>query len=102
MVEKQEALGASAPWSAKVFVGIGVLPVIALVLVPMSYRWGVGSNLSHASSEWNNFGAFVGGALGPILSTLAFLAAIYTGFLQEQQLPLARLTLQRSEAAIAE
>lgn len=102
MAENREGSGASAPWSVKVFVGVGVLAVIVLVLVPLSYRWGVGHELSHAAGEWNNFGTFVGGVLGPILSTLAFLALIYTVFLQEQQLSLARLMLQRSEAAIAE
>lgn len=97
MKAQQRPSSEPTPWSAKVFAGVGILAVVFLILVPLTYRWGIGSSVSHTSGEWNNFGTFVGGVLGPILSTLAFLALIYTIFLQEQQLSLARKTLKAAD-----
>ncbi len=85
------------PWSNKVFGALGVLAFIAVVAAPIAYRLGIGPDLSHTSGEWNNFGTFFGGLLGPILSMLAFFALVYTIFLQEQQLSLARATLKAAD-----
>lgn len=88
---------ARTPWSAKIFVGVAALAAISVAAVPLFYRHYLGSDVSHQSSEWNNFGTFVGGVLGPVLSMLAFFALIYTIFLQEQQLSLARATLKAAD-----
>ncbi len=75
--------------------GVAFAVVCAAALV---YRHYFGTTVSTSSSEWNNFGTFFGGLLGPILSMLAFFALVYTIFLQEQQLSLARSTLRAADA----
>ncbi len=90
----------TTPWSARVFTlvaGVALGVVIATALV---YRHVFGTAVSTSSSEWNNFGTFFGGLLGPILSMLAFFALVYTIFLQEQQLSLARQAKDAADKAL--
>jgi len=85
------------PWSTKVFIGVGVLALLAVVAIAPIYRAFIGPNISTTSAEWNNFGTFAGGVLGPVLSMLAFFALVCTIFLQEQQLALACATLKAAD-----
>ncbi len=85
------------PWSAKVFTIVAGIALGFVIAVPLFYRWNFGGGVSADSAQWNNFGTFVGGVLGPVLSVLAFFALVYTIFLQEQQLSLARATLKAAD-----
>ncbi|WP_018402897.1 putative phage abortive infection protein [Marinobacter gelidimuriae] len=41
---------------------------------------------SSKSSDWGDFGAYIGGAVGAIFASLSFLALLYTVFLQREEL----------------
>lgn len=88
---------ATTPWSTWAFTVVAALALLAVIAVAFAYRRQFGTAVSPVSSEWNNFGTFFGGLLGPILSMLAFFALVYTIFLQEQQLSLARATLKAAD-----
>jgi hypothetical protein len=87
----------ATPWSARVFTVIAGVALGVVIAVPFVYRHFLGAHVSDSSAEWNNFGTFVGGVLGPVLSMLAFFALVYTIFLQEQQLSLAHATLSAAD-----
>lgn len=47
-------------------------------------------SLAHNDQAWANFGSFIGGTIGPILSLFAFLGVLLTIFIQKQQFDLAK------------
>lgn len=55
------------------------------------YKFAPGSwfELSGTQQDWNNFGTFVGGMLGPFFGFLAFCGVVFTVVLQAKQLDLA-------------
>ena len=87
----------TAPWSVAVFATIAGIAFSFVIATALAYRHVFGTAVSTLSGEWNNFGTFFGGVLGPILSMLAFFALVYTIFLQEQQLSMARSTLKAAD-----
>ncbi|MCK9684994.1 putative phage abortive infection protein [Scleromatobacter humisilvae] len=97
MIEPRTRAKAATPWSAWMFILVAAMALCGVIAAALVYRHYFGSAVSASSSEWNNFGTFFGGLLGPILSMLAFFALVYTIFLQEQQLSLARATLKAAD-----
>ena len=77
-----------------------VAGLVLAVFVPCFYAWNIGGGISSDQQDWNNFGTFVGGALSPVLSVLAFFALLYTVFVQERQLVIARTAAADSKAAL--
>lgn len=83
--------------STMLFTIVAGAALFAVVVTALVYRTVFGTVLSSSSAEWNNFGTFFGGLLGPILSMLAYFALVYTVFLQQEQLSLARATLKAAD-----
>jgi hypothetical protein len=65
-----------------VFALLGFLILGATMSVYFRIFGGAGSRLSTNSVEWANFGTYVGGVAGPLLSYLALVAVIWTVRLQ--------------------
>ena len=97
LTEKQTRKKVATPWSTVMFTLVAGVAFGVVIAVALAYRYHFGTAVSPLSSEWNNFGTFFGGLLGPILSMLAFFALVYTIFLQEQQLSIARSTLKAAD-----
>jgi hypothetical protein len=97
MTDLHKGTRAASPWSTRMFALVAAAAMGAVVATAFVYRHYFGTAVASSSSEWNNFGTFFGGLLGPILSMLAFFALVYTIFLQEQQLSLARATLKAAD-----
>jgi hypothetical protein len=95
MSEEKTSWAKRVRWG--VVIALLLLAVVAGVVVPYKYRQTFGPNLSTVQGDWNNFGTFVGGVLGPLLSALAFFGLITTIWLQEEQLTLARETLKTAD-----
>jgi hypothetical protein len=51
-------------------------------------------DFSSKSSDWGNFGSYIGGAVGAIFASLSFLALLYTVFLQREELTTAISALE--------
>jgi uncharacterized membrane protein len=58
--------------------------VLSFLVVLLLYRWKLGSALSTASGDWSDFGGYVGGVLGPIISFLTLVAILITIKVQRQ------------------
>lgn len=54
---------------------------------------------SSKSSEWGDFGSYIGGAVGAIFASLSFLALLYTVFLQREELTTAISALEDGAAS---
>ncbi|MBB5360894.1 hypothetical protein HDE76_004146 [Rhodanobacter sp. ANJX3] len=61
-----------------------LLGLVVLAGTLAAYHWlgGFGSPFSHHVSDWANFGTYVGGVAGPLLSFLALIAVVWTLRLQ--------------------
>lgn len=61
-----------------------LLGLVVLAGTLAAYHWlgGFGSTFSHNVSDWANFGTYVGGVAGPLLSFLALIAVVWTLRLQ--------------------
>ena len=70
--------------------------LVSLVIL-ISFYWA--GAVHFKSSEWNEFGDFIAGAAGVIVTTLTFLALLYTIHIQSTELALSRneLRLTREE-----
>jgi len=58
--------------------GIALAVLVAVLL----YRFQFGSSLAVASSEWSNFGGYIGGIFGPLVSFVTLLAVLKTVYMQ--------------------
>lgn len=70
--------------------------VLSLTIVGIFY---VAGAIHFKESEWDEFGSYIGGAAGVLLTTLTFLALLYTIYIQSSELRLSRqeLRLTRDE-----
>lgn len=68
-------------WFASVFV---VLAAFALAIY--FYRDRFGGGFSSTSADWSNFGSYIGGVLGPLVSFVTLLAVLKTVYLQRELL----------------
>lgn len=73
-----------------------------VAIPPLMYAKHIGWAIVDDPGAWNNFGTFVGGVVTPLLSTLAFFGLLYTVFLQQQQLTLARTAKIDTDRALQE
>ncbi|CAN7249522.1 hypothetical protein LJR159_000915 [Pseudomonas brassicacearum] len=60
--------------------------LIAFVLAIYFYRLSFAGGLSSNSSDWSNFGSYIGGVFGPLVSFITLLAVLKTVYLQRELL----------------
>lgn len=60
--------------------------IFALALAVYLYRLKFGGELSGLSSDWSNFGSYIGGIFGPLVSFVTLMAVLKTVFLQRELL----------------
>lgn len=60
--------------------------IVALGLALYFYRLKFGGGLSGVSSDWSNFGSYIGGIFGPLVSFVTLVAVLKTVFLQRELL----------------
>jgi hypothetical protein len=60
--------------------------LISLVVAIWVYRLKFGGVLSDNSSDWSNFGSYMGGIFGPLVSFVTLLAVLKTVYLQRELL----------------
>ena len=60
--------------------------VIAVVIAILIYRFKIGGELASKSDEWSNFGTYIGGVLGPLISFVTLLAVLKTVYMQRDLL----------------
>lgn len=60
--------------------------VLTLIITLYLYRVKFGGELSSSSSEWSDFGSYIGGVFGPLVSFLTLLAVLKTVYLQRELL----------------
>lgn len=65
---------------------LGAAGVVGLLFAFVFYRSNFGSEISHASTEWSNFGSYFGGLLNPFVSLLMLIAVLRTILLQREML----------------
>lgn len=65
-------------------IAFALLGLAILVGTIVAYLWlgGFAPTLSGHSADWANFGTYVGGVAGPLLSFLALIAVVWTVRLQ--------------------
>jgi hypothetical protein len=93
--------------TALILFALGLL-VAAIAIGAYVVNFAIPARFSFATtdSSWSNFGSYVGGVLGPLFSFLAFVAVLFTVWLQAKQLEDSRTRahleeLQRVLATIA-
>lgn len=59
---------------------------LSVVVAVLLYRSKFGGGLSLISSEWSNFGAYIGGIFGPLVSFVTLLAVLKTVYMQRELL----------------
>lgn len=84
---------------------ISVAVVILAIFVTVGvYRHTFGGNLAVTSIEWANFGGFIGGIFGPLVSFVTLLAVLKTVYMQRELLDVQKheftqlLEFQRNES----
>lgn len=65
---------------------LALIAVIACAIAVCMYVLNVGGSLSSKSSDWSDFGGYIGGVLGPLISFLTLLAILITIGLQRKML----------------
>lgn len=73
----------------RVLAALGVLAVVGALAVPALYFWQFHGALSTNTEDWNRFGGFVGGTLGPFFGALTIAAVLAGVLLQREQVDLA-------------
>jgi hypothetical protein len=65
-----------------------LVAVVVLVMVASIalYRYQFGGLLAVHSSEWSNFGSYIGGVLGPMVSLVTLFAVLKTVYMQREML----------------
>ncbi|WP_460371624.1 hypothetical protein ACOYXF_08810 [Pseudomonas sp. Tul1A2] len=74
-----------------------VLIVVVLAVAIFAYRYKFGGDLSANSSDWSNFGSYIGGVFGPLISFVTLLAVLRTVFLQRELLETQRDEFQEMQ-----
>ncbi|MDD2054222.1 hypothetical protein NPS46_16860 [Pseudomonas putida] len=65
---------------------LALIAVIACAIAVCMYALNIGGSLSSKSSDWSDFGGYIGGVLGPLISFLTLLAILITIRLQRKML----------------
>ena len=86
-------------WSL-ILILIAVAAAIVAIVPPLMYASHVGWAIVSAPEAWNNFGTFVGGVLGPVLSAFSFFGLLVTVYFTQKQLALAREAKIATDAAV--
>lgn len=60
--------------------------LVSLAIAIWVYRLKFGGALSNNSSDWSNFGSYMGGIFGPLVSFITLLAVLKTVYLQRELL----------------
>jgi len=69
------------------FLLLSVFAVVLAVIVAVgAYRYTFGGALAAHSVEWSNFGGYVGGLFGPLVSFVTLLAVLKTVYMQRELL----------------
>jgi uncharacterized membrane protein len=69
------------------FLLLSVFAVVLAVIVAVgAYRYTFGGTLAVESEEWSNFGGYVGGLFGPLVSFVTLLAVLKTVYMQRELL----------------
>lgn len=58
--------------------------LVSFAIAICAYRSKFGGALSDSSSDWSNFGSYIGGILGPLVSFVTLLAVLKTVYLQRE------------------
>ena len=69
--------------------------VVSFVIAICAYRLKFGGALSDNSSDWSNFGSYMGGIFGPLVSFVTLLAVLKTVYLQRELLDAQREEFDR-------
>lgn len=72
-----------------------LLIIVSLALAIYLYRLKFGGELSGVSGEWSNFGGYIGGIFGPLVSFVTLLAVLKTVYLQRELLDAQRQEFER-------
>lgn len=72
--------------------------VVSFVIAICAYRLKFGGALSDNSSDWSNFGSYMGGIFGPLVSFVTLLAVLKTVYLQRELLDAQREEFDRMNA----
>lgn len=105
MVRKDLAAKLEAMDSSKLLKYLALIVAFAVAATLgafVAYFWQFHGALSYDQTRWGEFGSFLGGTLGPILSFLALMALVLTVALQSRQLGYAHESLQNSRTELAE
>ena len=73
--------------------------VVSFVIAICAYRLKFGGALSDNSSDWSNFGSYMGGIFGPLVSFVTLLAVLKTVYLQRELLDAQREEFDRMNTA---
>ncbi len=86
-----------------------LIVILLLIAVPLTMpfiyfsEFGLLSKYSwHNDQSWANFGSFIGGTIGPILSLFAFLGVLLTLFVQNKQFDLAKEQFEITKKILSE
>ncbi len=69
--------------------------VVSFVIAICAYRLKFGGALSDNSTDWSNFGSYMGGIFGPLVSFVTLLAVLKTVYLQRELLDAQREEFDR-------
>lgn len=84
----------------QVYYIFGCMAIIALIIPFIIYRIQFYGSLSSNSDEWNNFGGYYGGVVGPILNFLSVILILITIILQNEANNLQRINTENSLSSI--
>jgi len=72
-----------------------VVVVVLVMLISIAlYRYQFGGVLAVNSSEWSNFGSYIGGVLGPLVSLATLLVVLKTVYMQREMLNTQRVEFE--------
>lgn len=76
--------------------------LLSLVVAIWVYRSKFGGGFSQNSSDWSNFGSYMGGIFGPLVSFVTLLAVLKTVYLQRELLDVQQEEFERMSKLQAE
>lgn len=72
--------------SLNYLVAVIVAVILAVFVAVYLYRSTFGPELAGTSGEWSNFGSYIGGVFGPLISFVTLLAVLKTVYMQRELL----------------
>jgi hypothetical protein len=72
--------------------------LIAFAVAIYIYRYKFGGSLSGQSSDWSNFGSYIGGIFGPLVSFITLLAVLKTVYLQRELLDTQKIEFEQMQS----